>query len=86
MPVRARLGLQAEPAEGSEFLNTKRAPLQAQRCPKRYPGNVLLYRQKASTIGATGLNYSVRNGKRCCPRAVVTRKFGAGMEPAVYLT
>ena len=46
---------------------------------ERNPGNVLLYRRKASTIGAAGLNFSVRNGKRCCPRAVATRKLRAGI-------
>ena len=29
---------------------------------------------KGSTIGATGLNGSVRNEKRCDPRAISTRK------------
>lgn len=29
---------------------------------------------KGSTIGATGLNDSVRNEKRCGPRAISTRK------------
>ena len=29
---------------------------------------------KGSTIGAAGLNGSVRNGKRCDPRAISTRK------------
>ena len=28
---------------------------------------------RCSTIGATSLNFSVRNGKRCVPRAVVTK-------------
>ena len=28
----------------------------------------------SSTIGAGGLNFSVRNGKRCFPSAIATRK------------
>ena len=46
---------------------------------EKSPGDVLLYRRKASTIGAAGLNFSVRNGKRCCPRAIATRRLGAGI-------
>jgi hypothetical protein len=28
----------------------------------------------SSIIGAAGLNFSVRNGKRCTPRAIATKK------------
>jgi hypothetical protein len=30
---------------------------------------------RCSTIGAAGLNDSVRNGKRCVPRAIITKKY-----------
>ena len=35
-------------------------------------GGDLLYRLVDSTIGATGLNFSVRNGKRWNPGAITT--------------
>ena len=34
-------------------------------------GDVLLS-HRSSTIGAGGLNFSVRNGKRWCPAAIIT--------------
>ena len=38
------------------------------------PGSDLLSRLKDSTISAAGLNGSVRNGERCGPCAIATRK------------
>jgi hypothetical protein len=41
--------------------------------PKENPGDGLLSRRlRSSTIGAEGLNFSVRNGKRWVPLARVT--------------
>ena len=44
---------------------------------KKKSGDDLLSRSthRGSTISAGGLNYSVRNGKRCSPTAIVTRSF-----------
>ena len=42
--------------------------------PSQGLGNDLLSHRLGSTIGAAGLNYSVRNGKRWTPCAIVTKK------------
>ena len=44
---------------------------------KKKTGDDLLSRptHRNSTISAGGLNYSVRNGKRCSPTAIVTRNW-----------
>ena len=55
---------------------TKKAALLKRAAIKKESGDDLLSRSshRNSTIGAGGLNYSVRDGKRCFPAAIVARK------------
>ena len=76
---RTNHGRGTSPPAKSPSQTKKDAAANATAPLKEDPGSVLLYRREASTIGAAGLNFSVRNEKRCCPRAVTTRKLGAGM-------
>ena len=50
----------------------------------KVPGTYLLFHHEGGTIGAKRLNFSVRNGKRCCPLAkapeTLCSKFLAGEE------
>ena len=48
-------------------------PLESDGGSKRLGGDLLSH-QNGSTIGAAGLNGSVRNGKRWGPRAIATKK------------
>ena len=38
----------------------------------KFGDDLLSHMKPCSTIGAGGLNFSVRDGKRCCPSAIAT--------------
>ena len=65
-------------ATAARALKTERPSAFAEGLPKnsrRRP--TLPHSLPCSTIGAGGLNFSVRNGKRCFPSAIATPKFAA---------
>ena len=64
---------------GTRGVAIKRVEIKKPNCREaaglvRIPGTDLLSHHVGSTIGAAGLNYSVRNGKRCGPRAMRHQK------------
>ena len=93
--LRARAGACSPPS--STFAATRATAFTAARARKKPPNRAASQRKNRrrptlpgprgpSTIGAEGLNFSVRNGKRCFPLAIATGNFARPRAGVVLAT